>query len=483
MPETVHRFRFDPSSERRWAELDPDASPAMLATLIKADLRSRYARGERPAAANYLEWFPQLRDDRDRVVSLAYEEYCLREERGERLDPGQFCGRYPTWRDSLASQLRYHLLLSQMPPSVLTAVRFPEPGERFGGFRLDSILGLGGTARVYLARDEELGGRLVVLKISPARGLEPAVLGLLDHRYIMPALSVTREVAMGLRALCMPFWPGLPLDEVIRRVDPVSRPCGARVLWRALGPVGAGASRPGWDGFPNRGCYADAAAWVALGLAQALEYVHSRGILHGDIKPANVLLTLHHGPQLLDFGLARAPDSVEGADIKLYGGTLPYMSPEQLEAFLSSSPSLWKAVGAPADLYGLGLLLDELLTGRSPDLPDPTLPLPRAIRALLGRRAAPPPSRIAFGPSMPETLGRIVARCLAFLPSDRYPDARSLVEDLRRYLDRRPAAGAASWSRGDEYRIRRDEYRIRLVRRVQWGRSRSAAGFSGRLMR
>ena len=183
MPKTEDRFRcaVRPSLERQWAGLGPDASPAMLASLIKADLRSRYDRGERPAVADYLEQFPQLRDDGDRVVSLAYEEYCLREEQGERLDPDQFCDRYPQWRDSLASQLRYHRLLSQVTPSVRTAVRFPEPGERFGGFRIDSILGLGGTARVYLARDEELGGRLVVLKISPDRGLEPSFLGRLNH--------------------------------------------------------------------------------------------------------------------------------------------------------------------------------------------------------------------------------------------------------------------------------------------------------------
>ncbi len=432
--------------------LGPEGSPASLAALITADLRSRYARGERPAVADYLERFPQLRDDRGRVVSLVYEEYCLREEQGERLDPDQFCDGYAPWRDSLASQLRHHRLLNRVKPPVPPAVSYPEPGERFGGFRIDSVLGLGGTSRVYLARDEELGGRLVVLKISPDRGPEPSVLGRLHHAYIMPALSVTREAATGLRALCMPYRPGLPLDEVIRRVRPAGRPRGARVLCRASNPGGASPSGPGWDGFPDGGCYADAAAWVALCLARALEYVHSRGILHGDIKPANVLLTLHDGPQLLDFGLARAPDSVERTDTSLYGGTLPYMAPEQLEAFLA--PDLWKAVGAAADLYGLGLLLDELLTGRPPDLPDPTMPLARAVRALLERRAAPPPSRNAPGPQVPEALGAIVARCLAFLPSDRHPDARSLVEDLGRYLDPRPSRGSPSWSRGEARRAR-----------------------------
>ena len=247
-------------------------------------------------------------------------------------------------------------------------------------------------------------------------------------------------------------------------------------LWQALASGIPVPAEPGWDGFPIRGCFADAVAWVALGLARALEYVHSLGILHGDIKPANILLTLHDGPQLLDFGLARALDSVESTDMALFGGTLPYMAPEQLEAFISLSPELWKRVGAAADLYGLGLVLNELLTGRSPKLPDPTMPLPRAVRALLDWRAALPTSRSDVGPRVPEALEAIVKRCLAFLPSDRYADARSLIADLRRYLDLRPSRGAPSWSR------ERDQ-RNRAVSRRQWGRSRSTVALRGRLMR
>ena len=110
-------------------------------------------------------------------------------------------------------------------------------------------------------------------------------------------------------------------------MDPARQPHGARALWQALASGNPVSAEPGWDGFPIRGCFADAVAWVALGLARALEYVHSLGILYGDIKPANVLLTLHDGPQLLDFGLARALDSVESTDKALFGGTLPYMAP------------------------------------------------------------------------------------------------------------------------------------------------------------
>jgi serine/threonine protein kinase len=174
-----------------------------------------------------------------------------------------------------------------------------------------------------------------------------------------------------------------------------------------------------------------------LTLARALDYVHSQGILHCDIKPANVLLTLRDGPQLIDFGLARASESSEREAMTLCGGTPPYMAPEQLEALIA--PDRWKHVGVPADLYGLGLLMNELLTGRSPDLPDLGLPLPHVVRRLLNSRAIPPsvegPSRLR----VPKALRAIATRCLAYLPSDRYQDAGSMVEDLRRYLDRRRA--------------------------------------------
>ena len=247
-------------------------------------------------------------------------------------------------------------------------------------------------------------------------------------------------------------------------------------MWQALASGNPGTAEPGWDGFPIRGCFADAVAWVALGLARALEYVHSLGILHGDIKPANVLLTLHDGPQLLDFGLARAPDSGESTDMALFGGTLPYMAPEQLEAFISVSPDLWKAESAPADLYVLGLVLNELADGPVSQAARPDNAVapscPRAARLEGGSPRVADRRRAArVGSARSDRTAP-----LAFLPSDRYPDARSLVADLRRNLDLRPSNGTPSWSR------ERDHH-SRGVSRRQCGRSRSTVAFRGRLTR
>jgi serine/threonine protein kinase len=117
------------------------------------------------------------------------------------------------------------------------------------------------------------------------------------------------------------------------------------------------------------------------------------------------------------------------------GGTLPYMAPEQIEAFLN--PELWGQVGAQADVYSLGLALRELLTGEAPDHPDRRLAPACSMRDVLDRRAQFDPSMRRLDPSISHALDAIVVRCLSFFRKDRYPDARALAEDLERFLKRR----------------------------------------------
>jgi serine/threonine protein kinase len=458
-----------PSLERCWAELREREAPSVLAGLIKVDLRAAFERGERPAAADYLERFPEVRDAGDHVLSLLYEEYCLLEERGEGPDPESFCARYEPWRDSLASQLRYHRVLSrvvQLPPR--RPPEFPAPGEWFAGdrFRLVELLGVGGAARVFLADEPEFSRR-VVLKVTPDsdNDREHSIQGRLDHDHIVPVFSIAREPRRGLRGISMPYRPGLPLDEVIRRVDPATRPRHARSLLLAALPTGrVERGRPlprGWSGFPARGTYADAAAWVVATIARALAHAHERGVVHRDVKPANILLAQSEGPQLLDFNLAKAPSSADGASEARSGGTLPYMDSTQLQAFLD--PERWDDVGPASDLFSLGLVLHEMLTGRRPEGPDTSLPLPRAIREMLDLRSRPYPSARSLNPDVPHALSAIVARCLDPAPARRYPDATALAEDLQRYLDHRPLRHAVNPSRLEVTRNWGRRHRISLA--------------------
>jgi serine/threonine protein kinase len=452
------------AEQRRSFEAEAGQSILLLSELVKTDLRCRFARGQQPTVADYLDRFPELEAADSRVLSLIYEEFCLAEERGRGVDVEAFCDRYPRWKESLVSQLQYHHLFSQAAGIRPKVTPFPEAGDTFEEFQLVSLLGKGGTSRVFLARDLSLGGKQVVLKVSLDRGREPQAQGALDHPHIVPVNSVVFGDDE-MRGLSMPYRPGLPLDEVIRRVDPASKPHRAMALWEVLvqstegtaeaatdaesaSPSEARASGPkgdGWEGFPSRGTYAQGVAWVVKVVAEALHYAHGQQTFHRDVKPANVLLTVGHGPQLLDFNLAESPHSASQAQAAMHGGTLPYMAPEQIEAFLN--PDLWGKVGASADIYSLGLVLRELLTGQAPDLPAETLAPARAMRVLLDRRPLLDVSVRRANPAIPHALEAIVAKCLSVTVEGRYPDAVALAEDLDRFLHHKPLAHAVNPSR------------------------------------
>ena len=436
--------------------VDSVSAVGLLAELVKTDLRCRFEKGQTPAVAEYLEQFPELEAAGSRVLSLVYEEYCLNEERGNALDVESFCDRYPDWKSSLVSQLQYHRLFSRAAGRRPLLPRFPEAGQDFEEFRLQSLLGAGGVSRVFLARDLSLGGKEVVLKVTLDRGQEPKVQGPLDHPHIVPVNSVVYQTDGELCGLSMPYWPGLSLDKLITFIEPEKRPRKAITLWRQL-QLGTrySASPPepgqgsavslacdlrsaprgdGWEGFPLRGTYAQGVAWVVMIVARALHYAHGKRTFHRDVKPGNILLTIDNGPQLLDFNLAESPHSADHAQAALHGGTLPYMAPEQIEAFIKTD--LWDKVGAKADIYSLGLVLRELLTGQKLEIPDATVPPARAApcRArsqTVCRRLCP---KVQPG-TIPHALEAILARCLTLAPADRYPDAEAAGERSRPVLE------------------------------------------------
>jgi serine/threonine protein kinase len=469
MLEDEWRRHGDVHLESFWAEQNGtgavgalDDSVGVLVELVKADLRRRFDAGQRPTAAEYLERFPELACQDNPALSVVYEEFCLCEECDGGADVESFCERYPDWKSSLASQLHCHRMISQAAGVNIAHPKFPKAGEEFEEFQLLSRLGKGGTSRVFLARDISLGGKHVALKVTIDRGEEPKIQGALDHPHIVPVNSVTYQTETRLCGLSMPYQPGLPLDEIIKRVKPSRKPNRALVLWSVLidgstGKLSAGSeliptevaqSVPGGDGwrrFPASGSYSEGAAWIAMVLARALHYAHGRRIYHRDVKPANVLLTVNHGPQLLDFNLAESPHSAENATAALRGGTLPYMAPEQIEAFLN--PERWASVTGAADIYSLGLVLRELLTGQLPDLPKKGVPAARAMRELLDRRRFVDVAVRRFNPAIPPSLEAIVAKCLALSPDDRYSDAESLAKDLERFLNHQPLLSASNPSR------------------------------------
>lgn len=458
------RWRAAPESvdtavvESIWASHSSDRSPRFLMELIKVDQAERIKAGMDADLDRYLKAFPSLAGDDARIVSLAYAEFCAHEDLGKAISVDSFCRKYSDWNVSIRRQLAMHEMLS-IPSNELhgheVARHFPKVGERVEHFELIRELGRGGAARVFLAHDLSLGRRCVALKISGDSSTEPEILARLDHDNIVPVLSV-HDAQDGLRLICMPYRGDVTLDRVFAKLfaenrkapatakeflDAIDRKSGASAdSVQVDGPEG------GWIDFPNRGDLAQAVAWIGWKLAGALAHAHASAVFHRDIKPANILISPKSGPQLLDFNMARDPEAVQTVEDRIRGGTLPYMAPEQLAAFLDAS--LWSEIREPADIYSLGLVLQEFLRGKRVEVPlSGNVPVKSQVRALLRQRDLSWVSLRTQNASVPYALDAIIAKATAFRLVDRYRSAQDLAEDLHRFLTYRPLKFAVNPSR------------------------------------
>ena len=413
---------------------------------------------------------------------------------------------------------------------AVTRPTWPRIGDELGGFRLVVELGRGAFARVFLAEEMNLGRRLVALKVSRAEGDEPRILARLQHAHIVPVHSVQDEPATGLRLLCMPFFGGANLAQLLQEAWGLTHTqATGRSLMEALDqfsqrlpavagqdaslglgrvqrsrlrslpastspsvsePVGivpaesaprtpAGTARTGRlrslvtrlvsprdeacsctedqdDGQPSRqflrgASSIQAAVWIVARLAEGLDHAHSRGLLHRDLKPANILIAGDGTPMLLDFNLAAptdfateaGPGDQSGEPVvhrALLGGTLPYMAPEHLDALDPEGATSPEAVEERSDLYALGLILFEMISGNHPfPEPPPGLTPAATIRCMIeDRRRRPAPSLRGCCPEVPWSLDALVSQCLDPDPDRRYQNARDLAEDLRRFLEDLP---------------------------------------------
>jgi tetratricopeptide (TPR) repeat protein len=191
--------------------------------------------------------------------------------------------------------------------------------------------------------------------------------------------------------------------------------------------------------------YVEAVLWLGARLADGLAHAHERGILHRDLKPANVLLTDDGTPMLLDFNLSE--DTKQGVGRAGVGGTLPYMSPEQLEAFRGGK----QPVDARSDLFSIGVILYELLTRKAP-FPVHRRFGPTETARMVQERRRPVPRLQPLNRSVTPAVESIVRRCLDPDPARRYQTARELKEDLERQVAHRPLRHAPDRSPAERLR-------------------------------
>jgi serine/threonine protein kinase/Flp pilus assembly protein TadD len=501
---------------------------AVLGELVRIDLERAWAAGRRKRAAEYAARFPAVLANPSLLAAVAFEEYRQRVRAGERPDPEEYRHRYGVdttdWGDvgpesagrgaaaeaefvrtaitPVPAKLVANEPTAAMPAARPTGPRFPaesaraergralseaervsylrdaaaalpEVGTAFVGFHLVAELGRGAFGRVYLARQGDLAGRPVALKVASGLGAESHALAQLQHPNIVPIYSY--HTAGPFQAVCMPYLGGTTIAQVVKCIgDRPSVPSSGKELRSTLSrgkletaagsssgsapgsavavPAPAGAPAPG-AAAPAPG--AEAEGWarleglpfvdavLALGgqLADGLTHAHARGILHRDLKPANVLLTDDGRPMLLDFNLAEDTKLRGTAEWAQVGGTLPYMAPEHLAAFRRGAGAL----DARCDLYSLGVILFELLTGKHP-FPVRKGPLRETVPLMTADRAAAPAVR-ALNPAVSPGVESVVSKCLAADPARRYQTAAELREDIDRHLAHRPLKFAPDPSR------------------------------------
>jgi serine/threonine protein kinase/Tfp pilus assembly protein PilF len=353
------------------------------------------------------------------------------------------------------------------PDGPRPPARFPAVGDTFCGFKLVGELGSGAFARVYLAEQTALASRRVALKVTTRPTREPQQLAKLRHTNVVPIYSVHDDPP--LQAVCMPYLGRRTLADLVKeyRATGVFPGTAAHSTVALAGGTTVASSRGSGSGVHPAlppGAAAPAATdapeaaetghpalvlWLVAKLADGLAHAHEVGILHLDLKPANVLLADDGQPLLLDFNLAY---DVRAGDRERAGGTLPYMAPEQLDEYLERGPT---RVDHRTDLYALGVIAFELLTGRHP-FPVPPGGKANPAEMAKARRQGPPPVR-PLNPAVSPAVESIVRTLLQPDPDRRYQSARDLLIDLDRHRQNLPlrfAPDRCVWERVRKWRRR-----------------------------
>jgi predicted Ser/Thr protein kinase len=280
----------------------------------------------------------------------------------------------------------------------------PLLGRSIGNWRVTTLIGRGGMGRVYRAVQPNIGARVAIKVLAGDRACDAGALerfvaearatSLARHENIVNVLDV-RVLEDGAPCIVMEYLDGEPLSAIVAR-----------------------------------GCLPPCeVARLALEVLAALANAHAKGVVHRDLKPENVFITPEGHVKVLDFGVAKLTGSANLTQSGTFLGTPAYLSPEQVREA--------KHLDGRADLYSLGVLMFEALTGRLPFEAESTFDLLRA------HVEAKVPDVRALRPDVPDVLAAIVARALAKDPASRYADAETMARALSAALPALPPAPRA----------------------------------------
>src|SRR5437899_3189723 len=267
-----------------------------------------------------------------------------------------------------------------------------------GRYELGGVLGRGGMAEVYVGTDRVLGRRIAVKILADRFAKDNSFVArfrreaqsaaALNHPNVVSVFDTGSDD--GTHFIVMEYGQGKTLSEILRD--------GSALM-------------------PER------AVEITEGVAQALAFAHGAGIVHRDVKPGNIMLTPSGDVKVMDFGIARATTSETLTATATVLGTATYFSPEQAQG---------EPVDARSDIYSLGCVLYEMLTGHPPFAGE--TPLSVAYKHV--KEEPVPPS--SMNGDIPPDLDAIVMKCLAKNPANRYQTARELAQDLGRFVNGEP---------------------------------------------
>jgi len=394
--------------------------------LLCRELAIQWENGSCPPAEALLERLGEHPSSED-AVRLIYEEICIRQDRGDLVTLDELESRFPQWMQELEVLLDCHRLLRSRP---LTPI-FPAVGETLGDFRLVRELGRGAHGVVYLARQQTLSDRPVVLKLSPRKTREHLSLARLQHTHIIPLHAIYEFPARHLIAMCQPYLGGMTLDRILSELKDI--PLNKRTGQSILNVIDAEQKNNPRESTPHSSfrrllsqcSYCDAICLIGACLADGLQYAHDHELVHLDIKPSNVMLTADAQPMLLDFHLALQPLTAGDSAPDWFGGTPAYVAPEHAAACYAAKHGrpLPEDIGPAADLYSLGKLLYVALADFEP------------------KNSTAPPALCNTCPEWGTGLSDIIQKSMQSDPKRRYPSAMALATDLRRHLAHLPLLG------------------------------------------